>query len=689
MLFSIILGARSALLNIDEPSNVVWTVDQKFLSNGSKHCVQLNILYFSLISMVEIFSEMWHDVRVHIYFQEIDNDDDVNEDLYNAAFNSLQPYNYDSNNDNNNIGYQNKRKNTNEFNYKDHLKYEYESKDENNDGIKHSDENKEKDKTNWLKGRLIIKFGSSGEKVLGEEERSLSQGLASLHTLHRVLIDAGGGCAAQHGAQYKALGSGTPFNGARDKDRDGDGTITGALNSVNFNKRNNDNKNSSKTNKYGGAYDGGMTCWIPCGILLTDSYEEHSPEHQEPSPSKRRDILMDLFVDPSERKHSIHKQKLFILDFDKKNQEKKLKKEKNNTHEEKNQNNDKIRKRSWINIPEFIARLSNTNKNKNDNEINDKNKNKNGNELKEMNVEVTANKWEFRNDQLKELKELKIPKSPSSSPSQSSAGCLSGLNLIYSKDNLNIAGYIRDKKWILNDNCALDRDTLEWPAPHGRMRRGTGSNNESYAILDTGRPYWKSSPIFSHSSSTTPPSSPIPLSPYSEIPLSPYSHSHSHTHIASHSAFSNSPPLSPSLSPSRSSSLISSPRHFASTPFPPPFSPQPSPPKNSPKIQQELYGPQYWPSNVDNVNGKKDSRTSANTEKKKLRASLNALSSAAMLSSLVDEDLKEYNHTTFTFEIKSNRNKNKRPSRRSSFSAVLNRLSNSFRFPTKSPSVSI
>ena len=88
-------------------------------------------------------------------------------------------------------------------------------------------------------------------------------------------------------------------------------------------------------------------------------------------------------------------------------------------------------------------------------------------ELKEINVEVTANKWEFKNEQLKELKELKSPKSPSL-PSQSSVGCLSGLNLNYSKDNFNIAGYIRDKKWILNDNCALDRDRLEWPAPHGR-----------------------------------------------------------------------------------------------------------------------------------------------------------------------------------------------------------------------------
>ena len=662
-------GARSALLNINETSNVVWTVDPKFLSNRSKHCVQLKILYFLLLSTVEIFSEKWYDVRVHIYFQEINNDDDVNEDLYNDAYNSMRSYKNDNNNNNNDndiIGYQNKRTNTNKLIYRDYLNNENESKDEYIDRIEHSNKNNEKDKTNWLKGRLIVKFGSSGEKVLKEdEEYSLPQGLTSLHTLHRVLIDAGGGCAVQHGAQYKALGSGTPFNGARDKDRDGDGTITGALNSVNINKRNNINSNSNKTKKCGGAYDGGLTCWIPCGVLLADSYKEHSPQHQEPSLSKRRDYLMDLFVDPSERKHSIHKQKSFILDFDKKKREKKLKKE------IKNQNNDKNRKKSWITIPGFKIRSSDANTKK---EI--KIEEKQGKELKEINVEVTANKWEFKNEQLKELKELKSPKSPSL-PSQSSVGCLSGLNLNYSKDNFNIAGYIRDKKWILNDNCALDRDRLEWPAPHGRMRRGTESGNESYAILDTGRPYWKSSPIFSHSSCSTPPSSPIPLSP------------HSHRHIASYSAFSNSPPSSTSLSPSPSSTLISSPTHISSTPFPPPFSPQPSPPKNSTKIQQELYGPQHWPSNVDNVNGKINSRISANKEKIKLRASLNALSSAAMLSTLVEEDLKEYNHTTFTSEMKGNKSKNKQPSRRNSFSAVLNRLSNSFRFSTKSPSVSI
>ena len=644
---------------------MVWTVDQKFLSNGSKHCVQLKIFYFLLYSTVEILSEKWHDVRVHIYFQEIDNDDDINKDLYTDAYNSIQSYKNDNNNDDNNIGYQNKRSNTNKLIFQDYLNNENESKDGNDDRLKNENKNKEKDITNWLKGRLIIKFGSSGEKVLEEEEEeeecSLPQGLTSLRTLHRVLIDAGGGCAVQHGAQYKALGSGTPFNGARDKDRDGDGTITGALNSVNINKRNNDNKNSSKTKKYKGAYDGGLTCWIPCGVLLADSYKEHSP-HQEPSPSRRRDYLMDLFVDPSERQHSSHKQKSFTLDFDKKKQEKKLRKEiHDNTHIEINQKYNKNRKKSWI-------RLTNANTNKDNRK--EKNEEK---ELKVINVEVTANKWEFKNEQLNELNELKSPSSPSS---PSSIGCLIGLNLNYS--NSNIAGYIRDKKWSLNDNCTLDRDRSEWPAPHGRMRRGTGSNNESYAILDTGRPYWKSSPIFSHSSSTTPPSSPNPLSP------------HSHLHIASYSAFSNSPPSSPSLSHSRSSTFISSPNHFASTPFPPPFSPQPSHPKNSSKIQQELYGPQHWPSNVDNVNGKKDTRTSANKEKTKLRASLNALSSAAMLSTLVDEDLKEYNHTTYTFEIKSiKKNKNKQLSRRNSFSAVLNRLSNSFCFSTKSPSVSI
>ena len=117
--------------------------------------------------------------------------------------------------------------------------------------------------------------------------------------------------------------------------------------------------------------------------------------------------------------------------------------------------------------------------------------------------------------------------------------------------------------------------------------------------------------------------------------------------------------LSPSLSPSLSSSVTS-------TLFP-----------------QEVYSPPNWPSRKQ-----EEEKVKASKEQTKLRASLCALSSAALLSALVEDDLKLYNNA-LAWEAK---NKNK-SMRRPTFSSVITRLSGSLNFSTQSsqssPSVSV
>ena len=117
--------------------------------------------------------------------------------------------------------------------------------------------------------------------------------------------------------------------------------------------------------------------------------------------------------------------------------------------------------------------------------------------------------------------------------------------------------------------------------------------------------------------------------------------------------------LSPSLSPSPSS-------YVTSTLFP-----------------QEVYSPPNWPSRKQ-----EEEKVKASKEQTKLRASLCALSSAALLSALVEDDLKLYNNALALEE----KNKNK-SMKRPTFSSVITRLSGSLNFSTQSsqssPSASV
>jgi hypothetical protein len=80
-----------------------------------------------------------------------------------------------------------------------------------------------------------------------------------------------------------------------------------------------------------------------------------------------------------------------------------------------------------------------------------------------------------------------------------------------------------------------------------------------------------------------------------------------------------------------------------------------------------------------------EEKAKANKEQMKLRASLGALSSAALLSALVEDDLKQYNESVAWEE----KNKNKSFGG-ATFSSVVSRLSGSLSFSTQpSPSVSV
>jgi hypothetical protein len=98
----------------------------------------------------------------------------------------------------------------------------------------------------------------------------------------------------------------------------------------------------------------------------------------------------------------------------------------------------------------------------------------------------------------------------------------------------------------------------------------------------------------------------------------------------------------------------------------------------------EFFSPQNWPSRRH-----EEEKAKANKEQMKLRASLGALSSAALLSALVEDDLKQYNETVAWEE----KNKNKSFGG-ATFSSVVSRLSGSLSgslsFTTQpSPSVSV
>ena len=115
-------------------------------------------------------------------------------------------------------------------------------------------------------------------------------------------------------------------------------------------------------------------------------------------------------------------------------------------------------------------------------------------------------------------------------------------------------------------------------------------------------------------------------------------------------------------------------------------SPSRSPSVTSTLFPQEVYSPSNWPSRKQ-----EEEKVKASKERTKLRASLCALSSAALLSALVEDDLKLYNNALAWDE--NNKNKS---FRRPTFSSVFTRLSGSLNFSTQStqssqpsPSVSV
>ena len=112
-------------------------------------------------------------------------------------------------------------------------------------------------------------------------------------------------------------------------------------------------------------------------------------------------------------------------------------------------------------------------------------------------------------------------------------------------------------------------------------------------------------------------------------------------------------------------------------------SPTRSPSVTSTLSPQEVCSPPNWPSRKQ-----EEEKVKASKEKTKLRASLCALSSAALLSALVEDDLKLYNNALAWEE--NNKNKS---FRRPTISSVFTRLSGSLNFSTQSsqssPSVSV
>ena len=773
ILYLIMLGARSTLANnIDKSSNVVWNVDQRFLTERTKHCIQLKILYFLLLSMVERFVGMWSEVRVCIYFQKIENDcdDSSNEERYNKAYKSIQSNQKYTNNNSNNINNNNKDNIENE---------KGQGKDRENGKEKGKEKNKhkknKKEKLDWLKGNLVIEFGYSRKKILIKEYSS-AQGMTSLYALHKVLTDAGGGCTVKNGAQnnalgpygdgaqnnalgshgdgaqYNALGYGTPLIGVRD------GTVLDIPDSIFSIKIDEKDKRDKKDNDNEGDKEAktdetddenrvkrreceeceeGLTCWMPCNVLLMNSFEEHSSLYQEDSslsqkrcPSKRMDRLMDLFIDSSERKHSNKKHKLSPSRKSKKR--KKSKSESTQKYEKMTKNDIKNRKKSWIKIPEFNRSLLNLNRKLDLKEMKSSRDNsgvaighKNENTLKQSHstlpgclegliysADYIKSKVQTRHDDFRNSNDKYVLHN-------SNANTICKIiynNDVNKKDN-------DDKDNNNNDNNKLKQ--LEWTVPNSRLKRGSNKGNESYTILDCGNPYWQSKPILSptapsstfssfSSTSTSPPFSPsfspshspsLPhlLSPTfspSPSPLPSPSHTPTHSSSFSSSSSSSSSPLYstsksssfPTHLPSSSSSSSSSYTSFSSS------SPISSIPILSPNLSQELKSPNNRPLNIEIINnnndetknhdsnvnengngsgggnGKKENRIVPNKEQTKLRASLHALSSAAMLSSLVDDDLKEYNDTVSW----DTRRRNK-PSRKNSFSAVINSLSKSLR----------
>lgn len=105
-----------------------------------------------------------------------------------------------------------------------------------------------------------------------------------------------------------------------------------------------------------------------------------------------------------------------------------------------------------------------------------------------------------------------------------------------------------------------------------------------------------------------------------------------------------------------------------------------SSPMTSTLFPNEFFSPQNWPNRRH-----EEEKAKANKEQMKLRASLGALSSAALLSALVEDDLKQYNESVAWEE----KNKNKSFGG-ATFSSVVSRLSGSLSFTTQpSPSVSV
>jgi hypothetical protein len=719
----IVLGARSTLANnIDKTSNVVWNVDQRFLTEGSKHCIQLKILYFLLLSMVERFVAMWSEVRVCIYFQNIENDcDSSNVEGYNKACKSVQS-NHSNNNNNNN---------------KNNKELEKEGKDMRKDREKGTEKDKHKkikhEKLDWLKGNLVIQFGYSRKKIL-IKECSSTQGMTSLYALHKVLTDAGGGCTVRNGAQNNSLGSGTPLIGVRDR------SVLDITNNTFSTKTDETDKTDKRDKKDEGSIadkelksderddenrvkrreceecEEGLTCWIPCNVLLMNSYqersyfgEERSFISQERCPSKRMDRLMDLFIDSSERKHS--NKKNVLSTSCKSKRRKKLKAESMQEYDQMTKNNNKNRRKSWIKIPEFKLSSLNLNRKVKLKEIKVYRENsdvaighKNGNILKQSystlpgcleglicSTDYVKSKVQTRHDNYRNFNDKYVLHN-----SNANTIC----KIIYNND-MNI----KDNDNKDNDNDGNDNNKLngfEWTAPPSRMRRGS----ESYTILDCGNPYWKSKPILSptdpsstssSSSSSYSPSLPHLLSSTSSPSPSPLpsplpSPSHPPTHSSSFSP-SSSPIYSTSKSFSFPTHLPSPSFSFSSSSFSS-SSPTLSAPILSSNFSQDVSSPYNRPLNIETTNdnndengnhdsygngagcgnGRKENRRVPNKEQKKLRASLHALSSAAMLSSLVDDDLKEYNYT-----VSWDKRKRNKPSRRNSFSAVINSLSKSLR----------
>ena len=472
-----------------------------------------------------------------------------------------------------------------------------------------------------------------------------------------------------------------------------------------------------------GECEEGLTCWLPCNVLLMNSYEErsfllkeHSSFSQERCPSERIDRLMDLFIDSTEIKHYDKKYKLSTSCRIKRR--KKSKSEAMQKYEKMaTKNNVKNKRKFWIKILEFKMSSLNLNRKVNSNEIRSFRDNsgvaighKNGNILKESysalpdciqelvySTDSSRSRVQSRHDEYRNFNDEFVLHN-------SNANTICKINY-----NNHINKKFNDNKNSNNDiNNKLNR--LECKSLHGRMRKGSTKGKASYRILDCGNLYWQSKPILSPTATASTSSS----SPSSSIAMSP-SYSPSSSHLMSPtSSPSPSPSPSPSLTPTHSSSFSSSspPIYSTSTSSSPSSSSYASFYSSSSissiplllsNFSQEIKGPYNLPNRDENGNnyghenghqngsgngsGKKENRTIANNEQTKLRASLHALTSAAMLSSLVDDDLKEYNYTVSWDERRKNKPSR---SRRNSFSSAINSLSKSFRNSfTTTPTISL